>query len=83
MVMLKDVQYVSEYKVKLLFNDGTEGIVDFHPILTNDTRDPVRELLDLRLFKTCTCDLDTIVWENGVDFAPEYLHTLLKKTAVA
>jgi hypothetical protein len=30
--------------------------------------------LDLNKFKTVRLDMDTLCWDNGVDFAPEYLY---------
>jgi len=31
-------------------------------------------LLDLEKFKTVKLGYHTLCWDNGVDFAPEYLH---------
>jgi hypothetical protein len=36
------------------------------------------QLLDKNKFQTVKVDYDTLVWENGVDFAPEYLHEKVK-----
>ena len=62
------------YKVFVEFNDGTSGTIDFYNKLQNDHRQIVRELLDLEKFKTVSTGLDTLCWDNGVDFAPEYLY---------
>jgi len=66
------------YKVHIEFNDGTVGIIDFYDKLKNDHRQIVRELLDLEKFRTVKTELDTICWDNGVDFAPEYLYEQIK-----
>jgi Protein of unknown function (DUF2442). len=66
------------YKVFIEFNDGTSGIIDFYDKLQNDHRQIIRELLDLEKFKTVKTGLDTICWDNGVDFAPEYLYEQIK-----
>ena len=34
----------------------------------------IQELLDMELFKTVKIKFDTLSWDNGVDFAPEYLY---------
>jgi hypothetical protein len=34
----------------------------------------VNDLLDEDKFKTARVDLDTLCWDNGVDFSPEYLY---------
>jgi hypothetical protein len=67
------------YKVFLEFNDGEKGVVDFYEKLRNDHRQIVRELLDMDNFKTVKTGLDTVCWDNGVDFAPEYLYEQMKK----
>jgi hypothetical protein len=33
-----------------------------------------KDLLDINNFKTVKVGLDTLCWDNGVDFAPEYLY---------
>lgn len=66
------------YKVLVEFNDGVKGVIDFYEKLRNDHRQIVRELLDLEMFKTVKTGLDTICWDNGVDFAPEYLYEQIK-----
>jgi hypothetical protein len=36
-------------------------------------------LLDMDKFRTVRVDLDTLCWDNGVDFAPEYLYEIINK----
>jgi len=67
-----------KYRVYIEFNDGTSGVIDFYDKLQNDHREIIRELLDLEKFSTVKTELDTICWDNGVDFAPEYLYEQLK-----
>ena len=70
-----DAQYCEEYKVEVTFNDGRKGIVDFENSLSGKVFEPLK---DLKLFSQLKVDpeLDTIVWPNGVDFAPEYIYFL-------
>ena len=63
-----------EYKVFVEFNDGINGIIDFKEKLTNDHRQIIKDLLDLNNFRTVKVAMDTLCWDNGVDFAPEYLY---------
>jgi len=53
---------------------GASGVIDFRDKLQNDHRQIIRGLLNLELFNTVKLDLDTLCWDNGVDFAPEYLY---------
>jgi len=78
MVWVNKAELKEAYKVFVEFNDGLNGIIDFYEVLKNDHRQIVRELLDINLFKTVKADLDTICWDNGVDFAPEYLYEQIK-----
>ena len=68
-VLLED-----NYIVSVEFNDGENGTINFKSLLEKDHRAIIRELLDLEKFKTVKIKFDTLSWENGVDFAPEYLY---------
>ena len=75
-----EAHYVAGYVVKLRFRDGTEGEIDLGPELTG----PMFELLrDLEQFKRFRVDSEfhTLVWPNGADFAPEFLHDNVRVTA--
>jgi uncharacterized protein YkvS len=74
MIWVIRAELKDNYKVFVEFNDGTSGIIDFEDKLNNDHRQVIRDLLDLNKFKTVRVDLDTLCWDNGVDFAPEYLY---------
>ena len=68
-VLLKD-----NYNVYIEFNDGQKGIINFEDELKKDHREIIRELLDLEKFGTVKLGYHTLCWDNGVDFAPEYLY---------
>jgi uncharacterized protein YkvS len=74
MVWIVKAELRDNYKVFVEFNDGINGIIDFKEKLDNDHRPIIKDLLDLDKFKTVKVDLDTLCWDNGVDFAPEYLY---------
>jgi hypothetical protein len=74
MVWVVKAELLEGYRVYVEFNDGVSGVIDFYDKLQNDHRQNIRELLDLEKFKTVKAGLDTICWDNGVDFAPEYLY---------
>jgi len=78
MVWIVKVELKDDYRVFVEFNDGMNGIIDFKEKLQNDNRQIIRDLLDLNKFKTVKLDLDTLCWDNGVDFAPEYLYEKIK-----
>ena len=66
-------EYLDNYRIKLWFNDGKVKIVDLADSLNGLVFEPLR---DLEFFKNFTIKFNTIEWENGADFAPEYLYEI-------
>ena len=65
--------YIDEFKVKILFNDGLEKIVDLKNYINSKKHpffQPLREVENFKNFQV----RKTLVWDNGADIAPEYLH---------
>ena len=71
-----EAKYKRDYVLWLKFNDGAEGFVDLADELYGEIFAPLK---DLEVFRTARVDpeLDTVVWENGADFAPAFLHEKL------
>lgn len=65
--------YINEYKLLLKFNDGAEMTVDLENELNGSVFTPLKEKSKFRKFSIV---FNTIEWENGADFAPEYLYEL-------
>lgn len=66
-------KHLHDYVVELTFNDGRSGQAD----LSDTMRGPVFEpLRDIARFSCLHVDqeLETVVWDNGADLAPEYLY---------
>jgi len=74
MIWVVRAELQDNYKIFVEFNDGVTGVIDFKEKLESDHRQIIRDLLDLSTFKTVKVGMDTLCWENGVDFAPEYLY---------
>lgn len=79
MLTIINAEYLEDYKVRLTFNNGECGIVDFKEILLSDSRTIFNELNNIEYFKNFKLKLDTLVWENELDFAPEYLFYKMRK----
>ena len=77
---ITEARYVSDFIVWLRFNDGVEGEVDLREELWGPIFEP---LLDPATFQRFSIhpELHTIVWENGADFSPEFLHQQVRATA--
>jgi hypothetical protein len=67
-----------DYKIYVEFNDGLSGIIDFKAKIATDHREIIRELVDKNKFNKIKVERHTVCWENGVDFAPEYLYDQIK-----
>ena len=77
MVWVTDAMYVDEYRIRVEFNDGARGVADLRATVFGDSRAVFAELRDLEAFKCFRVAMDTIVWENGLDLAPEFLRDLV------
>lgn len=65
--------YINDYKLALQFNNGAEMTVDLENELNGSVFNPLKDKSKFRKFSIV---FNTIEWENGADFAPEYLHEL-------
>ena len=68
-----EAKYIDGYRIKLLFNNGETKIVDLSKSLNGTIFSPLK---DIEFFKKFTIKINTIEWENGADFAPEYLYEI-------
>ena len=66
-------EYLEGYKIKLQFNNGDTKIVDLSHCLNGTVFTPLK---DIAFFKRFAIKFNTIEWENGADFAPEYLYQI-------
>jgi hypothetical protein len=69
-IHITQAKYLKDYKVWLLFNDGVEGEVDLSSELYGSIFEPLK---DLSFFQSFTLEGHTLSWQNGADFAPEFL----------
>jgi hypothetical protein len=70
---ITQASYITDFKVSLTFNNGVEMTVDLENELTGSAFTPLK---DKEKFKKFAIVFNTIEWENGADFAPEYLYEL-------
>jgi hypothetical protein len=70
---IRSFEIVSDFTLRVLFDDQTEQIINFRPILAGELYGPLR---DLQLFNQVCIDpeVHTLVWPNGADFDPSTLH---------
>jgi len=75
-----EARHVSGHIVWLRFQDGTAGEIDLAPALAGAIFEPLRDVDVFRHFSIHP-DFHTLVWPNGADFAPEFLHDNVRVTA--
>ena len=66
-------EVVGPYTLAVVFEDRTEQVIDFEPILHGELFGPLR---DQATFRAVALDAEagTLVWPNGADFDPATLH---------
>ncbi len=70
---ITEAKYIKDYMVEVSFNNGRKGVAN----LSDALKGPVFESLKNKSnFSSFTVDeeLETIVWSNGADLAPEYVY---------
>ena len=75
-----NAKHIKDYTIYLRFSDGSEGEVDCVHDLEGEIFEPLKDISYFKKF-TVNQELHTIVWPNGADFAPEFLHEKLKVLA--
>lgn len=70
---ITDARYLKDYKVEVYFNNGRKGVADLSDALKGTMFESLKhksKFSELVVDK----ELDTIVWSNGADLAPEYIY---------
>ncbi len=70
---LTELRYVGGYRLMLAYDDGTRGEVDLENELWGEIFEPLRNIDLFRAFQIDP-ELQTLVWPNGADLAPEFLY---------
>ncbi len=74
---VKEAKYLHDYVIWLRFNDGAEGEIDLANELEGEVFGPLKDINKFKSFKVDPI-LETIVWENDADLAPEFLYENMK-----
>ena len=71
-----DGRHAGEYRVWLRFADGLSGELDLSSELWGAMFEPLKDVEYFRQLRV-DAELDTIVWPNGADLSPQWLHDQL------
>ena len=75
-----EARYVPGHVVWLRFRDGTVGEIDLSSVLEGPVFEPLQDPAVFAQF-TIHPEFHTLVWGNGADLAPEFLHDHVRVTA--
>jgi hypothetical protein len=66
-------QIEAPYTLRVRFDDGTEQVINFEPMLAGELYQPLK---NLSIFNQVRIDpeVHTLAWPNGADFDPATLH---------
>ncbi|CAN5376389.1 DUF2442 domain-containing protein [soil metagenome] len=73
LVQVVEAKYLDGYRIEVSFNDGRKGIVDLRDTLQGPVFEGLKDQVEFRRF-VVDRELDTLVWANGADLAPEYIY---------
>ncbi|HKQ46929.1 MAG TPA: DUF2442 domain-containing protein [Phycisphaerae bacterium] len=70
---VKSFRIEGPYRLRVGFEDDSEQLIDFRPVLAGELYGPLQ---DLAIFNQVRLDpeVHTLVWPNGADFDPATLH---------
>lgn len=77
-----DVRHAGGYRVWLRFADGLTGEIDLSEVMWGPVFEPLKDVAEFAKL-SADPELETLVWENGADLAPESLYDRVKRTKLA
>ena len=70
LIKVISAEHIKDFVIHFKFNNGIEKDIDLKEELWGEVFEPLN---DISFFKKFTLNSWTIEWENGADFAPEFL----------
>src|SRR5438477_5517837 len=74
-----EARHIGGFVIWLRFRDGTAGEIDLEQELYGPVFEPLRDAAVFKQFRVHE-EFRTLVWPNGADFAPEFLHDNVRVT---
>ena len=72
MIKLVEAHYLGEFRVRLTFSNGQEGVFDGHALLKK-TGPLLEPLQDESYFNRLFIDAGALCWPNGLELSPARL----------
>ena len=72
---VKEVEYIQNFKLRVVFDNSVKKMVDLGNYLHGEIFEPLKNIEYFKQVKVDE-DIETICWENGADFSPEFLYEI-------
>ena len=76
---VRAVNVLSDYRLSITCNDGTNGIVDMSALVNSPDAGIYAALKDAQLFQKVSIELGALTWPNGADLDPLWTHEEISK----
>lgn len=76
MIHISHAEHLGDYRVRFVFDDGREGIVDLRRTVFDEPRSVFAPLRDMSVFRQLFIERGVLCWPGGPDIAPEYIYFL-------
>ena len=76
MLKLSDAEYLGDYRVRFIFDNGRQGVADLRPMIFDDPRPVFAPLRDTAVFQQLFIEHGALSWPGDLEVAPEYIYYL-------
>src|SRR5919197_1211997 len=76
MLHITDAEYLGDYRIRFVFDNGREGVADLRAMVFEDPRSVFVPLRDQGVFRQFFIEHGALCWPGEVDVAPEYIYFL-------
>jgi hypothetical protein len=76
---VKSVEVLSGFRLRVSFNDGSEGTVELAGFLNSTSAGVFAPLRDESLFRQARVELGVVTWPGELDLAPDAMHRAIKE----
>jgi hypothetical protein len=73
------MEVLSGFRLRVRFNDGTEGTVELAGFLNSASAGVFAVLRDESLFRRARVELGAVSWPENLDLAPDAMHREIKE----
>lgn len=73
------VSVLPGYRLSITCNDDTSGIVDMSALISSADAGVFTVLKDVQLFQQVRIELGALIWPNGADLDPAWVHEEISK----